>query len=68
MMVGREITKDELLEEIETSHRQFERYIYYYERDEHGGSFSASQRPRFGREEMLQSGIWGEWLLKDSAC
>lgn len=56
--------KAELLKRIETSHRQLERYIFYYKKDKAGG-FSASDRAKFSRDEMLESGVYGEWSLKD---
>ncbi len=56
--------KAELVRRIQTSHRQLERYIFTFEKDEAGG-FAASGRAKFGKEEMLQPGVVGEWSLKD---
>lgn len=59
-----EVKKEELLEKIVTAHRQLERYIFYFTKDE-AGEFSASEKPKFGREKMLEPGVYGEWSLKD---
>jgi hypothetical protein len=54
MKKGEKDKKGELLEKIEIAYRQLERYIFFYQRDEDGQGFSASERPKFGREEMLR--------------
>jgi hypothetical protein len=56
--------KDELIEIIRVSHRQLERYLFYFEK-KNDGVFVASDRPKFGIEEMLQGGVFGAWSLKD---
>jgi hypothetical protein len=56
--------KMELVGRIQSSHRQLERYIFIFEKGEAGG-FIASGRAKFGKEEMLQPGVVGEWSLKD---
>jgi hypothetical protein len=59
--------RDELIETIQVSHRQLERYLFYFEKDE-DGVFVASERPKFGVDEMLQMGVFEEWSLKDLLC
>lgn len=56
--------KAELVGRIQSSHRQLERYIFIFEKGEADG-FAASGRAKFGKEEMLQPGVVGEWSLKD---
>jgi hypothetical protein len=58
------MSKDELIETIRVKHRQLERYLFYFEKNS-SGVFVASDRPKFGREEMLQPGVVGDWSLKD---
>lgn len=57
-------SKAEFLDNIQTKHRQLERYLFYFEKDS-DGVFVASSRPKFSREEMLQPGVADEWSLKD---
>jgi hypothetical protein len=59
--------KDDLIETIHVSHRQLERYLFYFEKDK-DGVFVASDRPKFGIDEMLQTGVFEEWSLKDLLC
>jgi hypothetical protein len=61
------MTKDWLLEAIETNRRQLERYLVYFERGADGG-FVPSARPKFDREEMIRPGVVAEWSLKDLVC
>jgi hypothetical protein len=61
------ILKDELIETIQVSHRQLERYLFYFEKDK-DGVFVASERAKFGIDEMLQMGVFEEWSLKDLLC
>lgn len=56
--------KDTLLERIQTSRRQLERYIFYFEKDDQG-TFRATNRPKFGAEEMVQPGLAGDWSVHD---
>jgi hypothetical protein len=58
------MTKVELLDKMQTVHRQLERYIFYFEKGE-DGVFQASQRPKFGKKEMEQPGVVDQWSLKD---
>lgn len=58
------MSRDELLQQIRIKHRQLERYLFYFERGSNG-AFVASNRPRFGREEMLEPGVVGEWSVKE---
>ncbi|MGD2158416.1 MAG: ClbS/DfsB family four-helix bundle protein [Anaerolineales bacterium] len=58
------MTKDELVETIQVKHRQLERYLFYFEKNS-DGVFVASDRPKFGTEEMLQPGAFSDWSLKD---
>jgi hypothetical protein len=56
--------KEELLETIRVKHRQLERYLFYFEKNS-DGAFVASDRPRFGIEEMVRPGVHGNRSLKD---
>jgi hypothetical protein len=58
------VDKETLLDRIRTSRRQLERYLFYFEKDEEG-VFSASKRPKFGEEEMVQPGLAGDWSVRD---
>ena len=58
------MTKAELLENMRTAHRQLERYIFYFEKQE-DGVFRASRRPKFGKKEIEQPGVVDQWSLKD---
>lgn len=60
-------SREELLETIRTQRRQLQRYLFYFEKDRYG-VFVASDRPKFGLEEMLQPGCCMEWSLKDLLC
>jgi hypothetical protein len=61
------MNKIELISAIETNRRQLERYLFYFEKDA-SGVFRPSERPKFGREEMLQPGVVDDWALKDLLC
>lgn len=56
--------KEGFIDKIQVKRRQLERYLFYFEKDSRG-VFVASERPKFGRREMLQPGVVGEWSLKD---
>jgi hypothetical protein len=56
--------KDELIETIHVKHRQLERYLFYFEKGNRG-DFIASDRPKFGEQEMLHIEIYMDWNLKD---
>lgn len=58
------MNKADLIEKIKIEHRQLERYLFYFEKNR-DGVFVASDRPKFGIEEMLQPGVVGDWSLKD---
>lgn len=62
--MAEKMSKDEFLEQIRVKHRQLERYLFYFERGSNG-AFVASNRPKFGREEMLEPGVVGEWSVKE---
>ena len=51
--------KDRLIENILVKRRQLKRYLFYFEKDE-DGVFVASDRTKFGRQEMSQPGFVGE--------
>jgi hypothetical protein len=58
------MNKDELVETIQVKHRQLERYLFYFEKNS-DGEFVASDRSKFGDEEMQQPGVFSDWSLKD---
>ena len=58
------MTKAEILERMRTSHRQLERHIFYFEKNE-GGVFDPSDRPKFKEPEMESPGVIDNWSLKD---
>jgi hypothetical protein len=58
------MSKGELIETIRAKHRQLERYLFYFEKNS-DGVFVASDRPKFGTDEMLQPGVLADWSLKD---
>jgi hypothetical protein len=61
------MNKLDLMDAIRTNRRQLERYLFHFEKAS-GGGFQASDRPKFGREEMLQPGVVADWSLKDLLC
>ncbi len=61
------MNKKELLEEIRTGRRQLERYLFYFEKGE-DGAFIASDRLKFGVDELLLPGVIGDWSLRDLLC
>jgi hypothetical protein len=61
------MNKLDLMDAIRTNRRQLERYLFHFEKAP-GGDFRASERPKFGREEMLQPGVVADWSLKDLLC
>jgi hypothetical protein len=56
--------KDELLKTIQTKYRQLNRYLFYFEKNSEG-VFVATNRPKFGINEMKQPGVFGNWSLND---
>ena len=56
--------KKDLLESIRRNRRQLERYIFYFQKNE-DGEFVPSHRPKFGRMEMLEPGVYQDWSFKD---
>ncbi len=56
--------KAQLLDRMDTAHRQLERYIFFFEKNE-AGEMVAGRRPKFSLEEMEQSGVVDDWSLKD---
>jgi hypothetical protein len=61
---GINMNKNELLKKIQDSHRQLERYLFYFEKNKEG-VFVAGSNPKFNSEEMLRPGVVGNWSLKD---
>lgn len=60
--VSSSMNKDELIEKIHVNHRQLMRYLFYFEKNS-DGVFVASDRPKFGAEEMLIPGVFEDWSL-----
>ena len=58
------LDKDGLINVIQVRHRQLERYLFYFVKNE-DGVFVAGDRTKFGRQEMLQPGFVDEWSLRD---
>jgi len=56
--------KNKYLNQIITSHRQLERYIFYFEKGE-DGEFKASERPKFSWEEMYTPAVVDEYSFRD---
>jgi hypothetical protein len=56
--------KSELLETIRVQHRQLTRYIFYFKKNG-SGLFVASNRPKFGAEEMQHCEVFMNWSMKD---
>lgn len=58
------MTKDQLLEQITTDRRQLERYLFYFERDQHG-EFSASRRLKIKPADLESHPIYQDWSIND---
>jgi hypothetical protein len=58
------MSKDDLLQQIKTDHRQLCRYLFFFEKD-HSGDFVPSRRLKFKLKEMQEPGVVAEWSLKD---
>jgi hypothetical protein len=56
--------KDELLQQIKIDRRQLDRYLFYFEKDEHG-DFVPSEWLKFSSESMLQPGAADKLSVKD---
>jgi hypothetical protein len=58
------LTKDELLEQIKVDRRRLERYLFYFEKDEHG-EFSPSKRLKFKVLKTEEAYVYEDWTIKD---
>ena len=58
------MTNNELLKQIQKDHRQLARYLYFFEKDQHG-EFVPSDRLKFTAEQCNQPGVAGDLSLKD---
>ena len=58
------MTKEELLLRIKTDRRQLERYLLYFEKDDHG-DFVPNHRLKLSAKIMLQSGVENDFSAKD---
>lgn len=58
------MTNNELLKQIQKDHRQLTRYLYFFEKDQHG-EFVPSDRLKFTAEQCNQPGVAGDLSLKD---
>ena len=58
------MTKEELLQQIKIDRRQLERYLFYFDKDDHG-EFVPSSRLKFTKREMQQPGVIDDWSVKD---
>jgi hypothetical protein len=61
---GKPVNKEDLLAQIRTDHRQLDRYLFYFVKNE-DGEFMPGDRPKFAEREMQEPGVVGEWSLKD---
>jgi hypothetical protein len=58
------MTKEEILHQITTDHRQLERYLFYFEKDDHG-DFVPSHQLKLSAKIMRQSGVVNDFSVKD---
>ena len=58
------MTNNELLKQIQKDYRQLARYLYFFEKDQHG-EFVPSDRLKFTAEQCNQPGVAGDLSLKD---
>lgn len=58
------MTKEEILHQITTDRRQLERYLFYFEKDDHG-DFVPSHRLKLSAKIMRQSGVVNGFSVKD---
>ena len=59
------MTKEELLLRITTKRRQLERYIFYFEKDDHG-DFVPSNLLKLSAKIMQQSGVVNDFSVEDT--